>query len=240
MSNIARQYIHVSYIDVFNIFFIVTTFTLNIFYIVYLDEQLPRHIALTVHQVAFNQEIHASFRFPCRSNRVCASFARRFPCNLKLGWKYDRYGIISFLSVFSSPSSKSDQAHGASHWGRRGAAGAPSTLPPGDWDGTTERNERGGNQHCTVSFTSSKQVNKLERGSIGRWVTALRVHLHQFNHLNPDRSGLKVGVETGSGCFYKSPWKPVILVLRALESSCCSSLQPLWPPPPFQPGLLKS
>lgn len=99
MSNIARQYIHVSYIDVFNIFFIVTTFTLNIFYIVcYLDEQLPRHIALTVHQVAFNQEIQASFRFPCRSNSVCASFARRFPCNLTLGWNYDRYGI-SFLSL---------------------------------------------------------------------------------------------------------------------------------------------
>lgn len=123
VSNIARQYIHVSYTDVFNIF-IVTTFTLNIFYIIsYIDKQLPRHIELTVHQVAFNQEIHASFCFSCRSNSVCASFVRRFPCALKLSWKYDRYGIsvLSFSPPTSSPqkSTKSEDT-GASHWGRRG------------------------------------------------------------------------------------------------------------------------
>lgn len=70
MSNIARQYIQVSYTDVFNIF-IVTTFTLNIFYIIYyLDKQLPRHIELTVHQVVFNQDTHQLlFKLPFQ---VCA------------------------------------------------------------------------------------------------------------------------------------------------------------------------
>lgn len=199
MSNIARQYIHVSYTDVFNIF-IVTTFTLNIFYIIcYIDEQLPRHIELTVHQVAFNQEIHTSFCFSCRSYSVCASFVRRFPCALKLSWKYDRYGIsvLSFSPPPSSPQkpTKSNppvRRHTARHTEDEGELS--SMLQPGDWDVTTEQQVE--KRTNTARSESTQGMFSGER-STGWCVKALRVHLHQFNHLNPDRSGLRVGWRQG-------------------------------------------
>lgn len=80
-----------------SIFFIVTTFIINIFYIIcYLDKRLPSHIELTVHQVAFNREIHTSF---------CCSWCVRFACTQisvrsKLNLKIRQVRHLNFFFFF--------------------------------------------------------------------------------------------------------------------------------------------
>lgn len=167
MSNIARQYIHESYIDVFNVFFIVTTFTLNILYSLLYWRTTPTshraHSASGRIQSRDTRQLPFPLPFQQRVRFVCTQISLQSKVRLEI--RQVRH-LVSF-----SPS-KSDQAHGASHWGRRGAAGAPSTLQPGDWGGTTERNERGGGRTNTAQSHSrlpNKWTNSRGGASVDGW-----------------------------------------------------------------------
>lgn len=145
MSNIARQYIHVSYTDVL-FFFIVTTFTLNIFYIIcYLDNTTPTsHRAHSAsgriqsrdeHQLLLQLPFQQCARFACTHISVRAK--------VKMKTRHVRYlHSFSFLQKLT----KSDppvNRHTARHTEDEEELAERLWLAkPGIWDMTTESNEQ--------------------------------------------------------------------------------------------------
>lgn len=125
MSNIARQYIHVSYADVFNIFYSNYLYNKYILYNLLSWQTTPKsHRAHSASGPIQSRDTHQLLLQLPFQWCVCASLVRSFPCDLNLIWKHDRCGIsISFfffspLPLLPKKLTKSDQPvrrHAARH-----------------------------------------------------------------------------------------------------------------------------
>lgn len=156
MSSIARQYIHISYTDVFNNVFIVTNFTLNIFFNHLLFLTNNSHITLSSqcirsHSIEKHIQVLSRVQSPflmclflcvfyCVC--VCALFVHRSPYNLDLcrattGLESKFYLFFFFLNLLFQKQNKSDLVTKSQTTGestrcasRRGRKEEQSLSPP--------------------------------------------------------------------------------------------------------------